>query len=123
MIKNYWWASNVDEVTSALLTLGPVVVGTFWYESMNKFDDKGRISDISGKQIGGHAYLLNGVDTEKGYFRIKNSWGPNWGNNGYGFIKISDFGKLLKNRGSACIATELKVDSVPLLENLKPAKD
>lgn len=123
LIKNYWWATNVQDVVDAILTLGPVVTGTFWYESMNQWDDKGRIPGIFGMQKGGHAYVLNGVDTEKGYFRIKNSWGPHWGSNGYGFIKIEDYEKLLKKRGSACIATELKADLAPDLTSLKEAKD
>lgn len=34
---------------------------------------------------GGHAVLLVGYDEERKIFVFKNSWGPAWGKNGYGF--------------------------------------
>ena len=35
---------------------------------------------------GGHAVLLVGYNPEKKVFLFKNSWGPNWGQNGFGFV-------------------------------------
>lgn len=34
---------------------------------------------------GGHAVLLVGYNSEKKLFVFKNSWGPKWGENGFGF--------------------------------------
>jgi len=44
---------------------------------------------------GGHAMCVIGYDDYKygGSFRIANSWGMNYGDNGYIWIKYSDFGK------------------------------
>jgi C1A family cysteine protease len=33
--------------------------------------------------IGGHEVLMVGYDNATGYFKIRNSWGPGWGQNGY----------------------------------------
>lgn len=35
---------------------------------------------------GGHAVLLIGYNEEKKIFLFKNSWGPTWGENGFGFV-------------------------------------
>lgn len=109
VISEYRWASSSDEVVQALLTLGPVVVGTWWHYDMFFPNEKGIITP-TGPKVGGHAYLLNGVNLKKGLIRIKNSWGRGWGKNGYAYISISDFDKLLKDQGEACVAFEKKLE-------------
>lgn len=36
--------------------------------------------------IGGHSILLVGFDDNRRLFKFKNSWGPSWGDNGYGYL-------------------------------------
>jgi C1A family cysteine protease len=86
---------------------------------MNKTNSQGYVSP-TGTNMGGHAYVLNGVDTVKKVFRIKNSWGKLWGQQGYAFIRFNDFEKLLSDGGTACIAFENKLTTIPLLERLSP---
>lgn len=104
-ISSYRWAWDVDTITKALLTTGPVVVGTAWYEDMFEPDEHGYIHP-RGAGAGGHAYLLNGVNTDEGFYRIKNSWGRGWGSNGHARIKISDMHMLLEDWGEACLVEE-----------------
>ncbi len=40
---------------------------------------------------GGHSILITGYDLDKGVFFFKNSWGADWGNNGYGTMTIATF--------------------------------
>lgn len=108
IIKEYRWAANISEVINTVLTVGPMVVGTKWYDGMNKPDAKG-LMHLGGKDMGGHAYLINGVNLDKEVLRIKNSWGKKWGVKGYAFITFDDFEKLLNKGGEACIAFENKV--------------
>ena len=42
--------------------------------------DKNGVIKIGGRLSGGHAYVINGVDTKTKMFRLKNSWGKSWGN-------------------------------------------
>jgi len=105
-IKEYRWGFTIDEVVNALLTTGPVVVGTNWYESMS--GSTGLIT-IKGKIEGGHAYYLNGVDKRKELIRMQNSWGSLWGNKGTASITFKDFERLLSEDGEACIGIESQV--------------
>lgn len=105
-IHSYYWAWRVDEVVNALLTLGPVVVGTNWTEGMFYPSEEGIIKP-TGRIAGGHAYLLDGVNMTKGLIRIKNSWGKEWGNKGFAYISLHDMNTLIKANGEACIAKEI----------------
>ena len=105
-IDAYYWAWTVDEVVNSLLTLGPVVVGTNWTMGMFYPNEEGIISP-TGRTVGGHAYLLDGINLKKGLIRIKNSWGRNWSNKGFAYISIDDMDTLIRANGEACIATEI----------------
>lgn len=105
-ISSYSWAWDIETVKNALLTAGPLVVGTAWYYDMFFPNEKGIITP-TGEMMGGHAYLLDGINIKKKLIRIKNSWGRNWGNKGFAYISFDDMDKLIKNQGEACLATEI----------------
>lgn len=105
-IKEFRWAWDVDTLSEALLTEGPIVVGTNWYDSMMETGDKGMISVVTSGQVYGHAYLVNGVNTSKEVFRIKNSWGRQWGEGGTAYISFGDMATLFNENGEACLAVE-----------------
>ena len=105
-IKSYYWAYDLQTLINTIMKIGPVVVGTNWYMGMYYPDKKGLIK-ISGRIAGGHAYVINGVDTKTKQFRLKNSWGKSWGQNGHAFISFNDMSRLIKERGEICLATEI----------------
>jgi len=107
-ISAYNWAWDIDTTINALLTLGPVVVGTLWKRDMFFPNEKGIIT-ATGDILGGHAYLLDGVNVKKKIIRIKNSWGREWGRNGFAYISFEDMGKLISEQGEVCLATEVDV--------------
>lgn len=82
---------TVEQLQQDLVTYGPITVGV----SANNFafmnvGSTGMISCSSSGSID-HAVLLVGYTTT--HWIIKNSWGTNWGNGGYGYIsKTADCG-------------------------------
>ena len=107
-VANYHWALTFDDLVTGLLNVGPMVVGTNWYESMFEPTDQGFIG-VGGGNVGGHAYLLYGVNTINETIFLKNSWGSQWGLNGKARMKFSAMRQLLAEDGEACIATEVRL--------------
>lgn len=106
-VSEYRWTKSLRTLVTTVLELGPVVVGTAWWSGMSEPNKSGRIR-ISGEIAGGHAYLLNGVNTKRQLFRIKNSWGRGWGVNGTAYIGFDDMGLLIEDMdGEVCLATEV----------------
>lgn len=123
-IGSYRWCFGVDEVARGVYNHGPVVVGTAWLDSMEdpqivpgfNEDVHGHarlpdmpLLDCSGNEVGGHCYLITGFTRfgDNEYFRIRNSWGATWGQNGSALIRKSDMAALLRNTGEACIAFDV----------------
>jgi hypothetical protein len=106
LIHSYYWAGNdFGALCRAVLEVGPVVVGTDWYEGMLNPSKTGMLR-MAGRVIGGHCYVLNGINMKTGAFRLKNSWGRRWGIQGRAQISFADMQRLLRNHGDACLATE-----------------
>lgn len=47
----------------------------------------------TGNEFGGHAMIVIGYDDSKNAFKVMNSWGPGWGNNGFCWIDYQFFQK------------------------------
>lgn len=112
LITEYRWANTVEDVADALLIFGPVIAATYWYTEMNHANRNRQITR-SGRNLGGHAYILNGVDVDREVFRLKNSYGKNWGDNGYAEVSFRTFEALLKEGGTVCVPFEQKITTVP----------
>jgi hypothetical protein len=106
-ISEYYWAWDLETIIDTVTRLGPVVVGTNWYPSMWSPDQLG-IVKIEGSLAGGHAYLIDGANRNRGMARCKNSYSKNWGINGRFWMPFEVLERLLNEGGEACIAVEAR---------------
>lgn len=102
-IDDYRWIFSLEDLIITLSYRGPVVLGIPWYQQMFYPDGAG-ILKISGSIAGGHSLLCTGVNISTRYFQLKNSWGKNWGLEGYCYITFEDMGRLLHENGEGCAA-------------------
>lgn len=103
-VSEYRWCKTLAEVRHALSYHGPLVIGVNWYTGMFSPDTNG-ILHISGSVAGGHALMLAGYRTVDGlrWYRLENSWGPGWGDNGGCWIAEAYLQQLLTEQGEfAC---------------------
>lgn len=111
-IKNYYFTdpskSNfLDLVKKTIYYKNPVLIGALVTKSLSKssYGDIGGVTSdglwLPGENEvadSGHAMCVIGYDDHKygGSFRLVNSWGSDFGDNGFLWIKYSDFKKYVK---------------------------
>jgi len=103
-LVSYYWAEGASEVRDYVLSTGTVVVGTNWFFDMF-FPVNGYLK-VTGSHAGGHAWHVIGYSGFRRAFRMQNSWGSLWGDNGRAWIKFGDLDRLIKEGGEACAAVE-----------------
>lgn len=102
-LASYVWGYDVDTIRRFVLSVGPVVMGTDWYSGM--FSPESNVLRPTGAIVGGHAWTIVGYDANRDAFRMVNSWGEQWGDNGFAWITSGDLRTLMQN-GEACSAVE-----------------
>lgn len=108
-VVRYEWAFDLAPAVAHVLEVGPVVIGVNWYAGMMDTDTSGFIHP-TGRLQGGHAVLVYGVDTRRGYAKIRNSWGAQWGIGGNCKVRLSDLQALILDDGECCTAIEVKAE-------------
>jgi C1A family cysteine protease len=97
-IKNYEPRLSVDEVKATLTNTGPVVAGVNWFRGFLQDEKVRRTGQLytpgdHERLAGGGALCLVGYDDKA--FKFINSWGPFWGDHGYGYIRFAYFERLV----------------------------
>lgn len=89
----YSKSKSVDETMTEIQFNGPVEAAFTVYEDFLNYKS-GVYQHLEGKMLGGHAVKCIGWGTEGGvdYWLMANSWGSDWGENGYFKIKRADCG-------------------------------
>ncbi len=98
LTKGAGLAVDFNSIKQHLAAGAPVVIGmmvprSFMQDMYGQKVWHPRSSDNPNRTEGGHAMCLIGYDDnlEGGAFQIMNSWGPEWGQNGLGWVRYADF--------------------------------
>lgn len=100
-IKNYKKLISTYYITEVLNDNKPVVFGMEVYDSFMQLDDRINVVSFPSrkeKSIGGHAMCMVGYDLPRRIFLAKNSFGTDWGMNGYCWIPFD----YIKQEGYDC---------------------
>lgn len=119
-----WVLGRDDGLRRALATLAyyrPLVMGTWWKSSMWDTDADGRL-DVTGRNVGGHAWLTYGlvartatgrpahrigdVDLDRSRVWCRNSWGQRWGRHGDFWLPVREWNTLRLDQGDCCAPRE-----------------
>lgn len=104
LITRYEWAYGFSHGLE-LIQIRPLMIGTYWTEDMMNPNALGRVRP-TGPDAGGHEYLWLGVEVNSNETPstsnlcwFHNSWGREWGRDGYFSMIWGDFEKLIARDG------------------------
>ena len=101
-IKTYARILDLQELQNTLATKGPCVIGVYVFSSMMETKDgKIKMPKNGERTYGGHAICPVGYDDKTGFIKFKNSWGANWGDNGYGYLPYEYIEKYMMDAWSS----------------------
>lgn len=89
-----WRRVNVQdemEVKTQIASGFPVVIGMVVDNAFQSLRHGQIYSTPDGLNAGGHAMVVVGYDDSRNAFKVINSWGKSWGDNGFGWIDYKTF--------------------------------
>ncbi|MEO7032767.1 MAG: C1 family peptidase [Polyangiaceae bacterium] len=76
---------GTDDIKQAIVTHGPVSAAVYVTEAFQNY--AGGVFDEGAAGRINHAIVIVGWDDSRGAWHVRNSWGPNWGEEGYIWVK------------------------------------
>lgn len=105
---------GLQGLKEALALNGPVGIAISVYSSFYETTGDGMVPAPKGPQEGGHMMCAVGYDDTKQILIIKNSWGVNWGDKGYGYIPYTVWSEIGVEAMSLVDKSNLKtLDNLP----------
>jgi len=98
-IKDYIHATSTH-MALRMLNHGPISIGVPWFQSMFTVDEDGFI-DFQPKSglAGGHQVCIVANDVDDQKILVRNSWGPDWGDEGHAWLAWESLDYLLAHGG------------------------
>lgn len=77
---------DLESIKGELYRGNPVVVGMIVSSTFEDLRGRNIFNDEKSQPSGGHAMVITGYDDRRRAFRLFNSWGTSWGENGFGWV-------------------------------------
>ena len=105
--------NKILRVKKVLAKNKPVVVGMLVLRNFYELQNARYWHPALGNTTpaGGHAMTVVGYDDRKEAFRLMNSWGKNWGDQGFIWVKYKDFGDFCKYAYTLYLVAPEKLDT------------
>ncbi|MGD0958519.1 MAG: C1 family peptidase [Methylomonas sp.] len=88
---------RLDDIKGQIYAGNPVIFGMFVSDSFENLRQNQLYDDLSSPRSGGHAMVLVGYSEPKQAFKLINSWGGEWGDDGFGWVSYRAFKKWTQN--------------------------
>lgn len=82
---------NINELRAHLNAGFPIIIGARVDQAFWNYRGGLPYSGFSGPILGNHAMVVVGYDDARQAFKLMNSWGRNWGDQGFGWVSYSQF--------------------------------
>ncbi len=89
--------NTLDDIKSQIYAGNPVIFGMEAPDSFEKLGKHQIYDDRVSTANGGHAMVLVGYDESKQAFKLINSWGEKWGDDGFGWISYRALQARIRN--------------------------
>ena len=118
--------NDINSIKIAISTYGPVVAGFKVYEDFKDYTE-GIYEYQTGEFLGLHAVSIVGYNDDPGYWICKNSWGTDWGEDGwfkiaYGECEIESFchyfTSYVKSKSNFFPGLNIILEKTPTLANI-----
>jgi hypothetical protein len=99
-----WRRVNVQdeiEVKTQIASGFPVLIGMIVDDVFSQLGGEQIYNRPAGPSRGGHAMVVVGYSDSRHAFKVINSWGTNWGNNGFGWIEYTTFRQIVREAYTA----------------------
>lgn len=87
-IGAYARLNTTDEALNVLEQVGPVYAASTWFREWSVVDRNGTLAHPRNDE-GGHCYALIAADRDRQAFYVANSWGPEWGLDGFFWLPFA----------------------------------
>src|SRR6185436_16760106 len=85
---------RLDDIKGQIYAGNPVVFGMSVSDSFEHLRPGEIYDDIVSPRTGGHAMVLVGYSEKRQAFKLINSWGTGWGENGFGWVSYRALSRL-----------------------------